>query len=43
MPDLGSWDFWAGVIWGASVAAVFLYHWLIRPMGRLLGFEDDHV
>lgn len=34
-------DFWIGVLWGASVMGLFLWYWMIRPMGRLLGFERD--
>lgn len=34
-----TWTFWVGAIWGASAMAVGLTHWLIEPMGKLLGFD----
>lgn len=36
-----TWEFWAGTLWGASCMGVVLWYLMIRPMGRLLGFEDE--
>lgn len=38
-----TWTFWVGVAWGSSVTAVALTHWIIEPMGKLLGFDQDSV
>ena len=32
-----------GTVWGASMTGLILWHWLIKPMGLLLGFEDDEA
>jgi hypothetical protein len=34
-----TWPFWVGAFWGASVTFVALVHWLIEPMGELLGWR----
>ena len=37
-----TWTFWVGVFWGASVTFVALVHWLIEPMGELLGWSTTN-
>jgi hypothetical protein len=41
MSEVASWTFWFGVVWGFSVGAIFMWHWMVKPMARLLGFETD--
>lgn len=36
-----TWTFWIGAGWGASVAAVSLWYWLIKPLGDLLGLSKE--